>query len=383
MSAMARLLLLAALALACGLLAAPPAHAAEAGVSAQRVVLGMSVPLTGPLAPYGSDLAQGLKLGLAQANAGSGVNGRSIELVVKDDGGRPEQALANTRALLDAGVLALTGYHGPRSLEAVLPLIEQAGVPLLGAASSAELLREPVRAAVFNLRAGAREEAEAMVLQLDTLGITNVAAIVQDDALGRAGLEGLQFQLTRLALRPTAVLRLPADADAATSTSAVGAACRTSPQALMLALDARNTLAVIRAARHQDCRPQFYVMSEAGAQLLAGAAATGELAGVVVSQVVPHPAATSLPVVADFQRHAAQARLKPSHPALEGYLYARAIVEALRRCGRDPTRSGLVAALEARPLDLGGYLLKFTPADHRGSRFTEMTIVTQDGKFRR
>jgi ABC-type branched-subunit amino acid transport system substrate-binding protein len=373
-------LLSLALALACAL---PAAHAVEAGVSAQRVVLGMSVPLTGPLAPYGGDLAQGLKLGLAQANAGGGVNGRSIELLVKDDAGQPEHAVANTRALLDAGVLALTGYHGPRSLEAVLPLIEQAGVPLLGAASSAELLREPMRPAVFNLRAGAREEAEAMVLQLDTVGITEVAAIVQDDALGRAGLEGLQFQLTRLALRPTAMVHLPANADPAASAGAAAAACRTTPQALVLSLDARNTLAVIRAARHQGCRPQFYVMSEAGAQLQAGAAAPGELAGVVVSQVVPHPAAMSLPVVADFQRHAVQAGLKPSHPALEGYLYARAIVEALRRCGRDPTRGGLIAALEARPLDLGGYHLKFTPADHRGSRFTEMTIVTQDGKFRR
>lgn len=375
--------LLRAMAAAACLLSAGPLIAAESGVSAQKVVLGMSAPLTGPLAAYGSDLAQGLQLGFAEALAAGGINGRSVELLVKDDAGRPDQAVANTRALLDAGVLALTGYHGPRSIAAALPLAEQAGVPLVGVASSAELLREPSRPLVFNLRAGAREEVEAMVLQLDTLGITQIAAIAQDDALGRAGLDGIQFQLTRLALRPTALVRLPAEADAAGVARAADAACKTAPQALVLALDARNALALMRSAREHGCRPQFYVMSEAGAQLLADASTHGELSGVVVSQVVPHPAAASLSLVLDFQREAAKAGLKPSHPALEGYLYARVIVEALRRCGRQPSRGALVAALEAWPFDLGGYRLQFAPTDHRGSRFVEMTIVTPDGRFRR
>lgn len=372
-----------AMAAMAGLLLAGPLGAAEPGVSAQKLVLGMSAPLTGPLGAYGSDLAQGLQLGFAEARAAGGIHGRSVELLVKDDAGRPDQALANTRALLDAGVLALTGYHGPRSIATVLPLAEQAGVPLVGVASSAELLREPSRPLVFNLRAGAREEAEAMVLQLDTLGITQIAAIAQDDALGRAGLEGIQFQLTRLALRPTAVVRMPAEADAAGIARAANEACKTAPQALVLALDARNALALVRSASERGCQPQFYVMSEAGAQLLADGATHRELRGVVVSQVVPHPTAASLPLVLDFQRQAAKAGLKHSHPALEGYLYARVIVEALRRCGREPTRSSLVAALEAKPFDLGGYRLQFTPADHRGSRFVEMTIVTPDGRFRR
>ncbi|MBA2960492.1 MULTISPECIES: ABC transporter substrate-binding protein [Ramlibacter] len=349
----------------------------EPGVTPHKVVIGMSAPLSGPLAVYGNELEKGLRLGLAQANGAAGVGGRQLELLVKDDGGNPERAVANTRALLDGGVLALTGFHGPASIEAVLPLIEQARVPLVGAASSAELLREPLRRHVFNLRAAAREEAAAMVLQLDTVGMTEIAAITQDDALGRAAAEGVQVELSRLAIRPLAFARLSAAAGAA---QAVQVACKTPPQALILGLDAGNALAVIRAARKAGCTPQFYVMSEAGTQLVAGGASPGELAGVIVSQVLPHPRTASVPVAADYLRLAAGA---PSYAGLEGFVYARVITEALRRCGREPTRACLVDALESRPVDTGGYRVQFTPQDRRGSRFVEMTIVTPDGRFRR
>lgn len=359
------------------------AVATEPGVGPNKISIGMSAPLTGPLANYGTQLRRGLALGLEQVNAGGGIAGREIELVVKDDASRPEQAVANTQALLEAGVLAMTGYHGAATIEAVLPLLDGTGVPLVGVASSAELLREPVRRNVFNLRAGAREEAAAMVLHLDTLGITDVAVLAQDDALGRAGLEGIQLELTRLAMRPHAVVRLAPDASAAATTAAVQQACASRPQGLVLVLDARNALGAIRAARRAACGVRFYVTSEAGAQLLAGGAQATELAGAIVSQVVPHPASAALPLQAEFQRASAAAGVAPSYPAFEGFIYARALAEALRRCGREPTRRCLVAALESKPLDLGGYRLQFAPNDRRGSRFVEMTIVTADGRFRR
>ena len=124
-------------------------------------------------------------------------------------------------------------------------------------------------------------------------------------------------------------------------------------------------------------------MSEAGSQMLAGTASPQELAGVIVSQVLPNPS-SSLPLVADFQRQATQSgKANRSYPALEGYLYAVVITEALKRCTKNLTRRCLVTALEARALDIGGYRLQFTPTDRRGSRFVEMTIVTPDGRFRR
>jgi ABC-type branched-subunit amino acid transport system substrate-binding protein len=221
-----------------------------------------------------------------------------------------------------------------------------------------------------------------MVLHLDTIGLTEIAVLAQDDALGRAGLEGIQIELMRLAMRPQAVVRLASDAGAAAVGDAVQQACRGRPQGLVLVLDARNALAAVRAARRIACGAQYYVTSEAGAQLLAAGAQSSEMAGLIVSQVVPHPSAP-LPIATEFQRAAAAAGVAPSHAALEGFIYARVLAETLRRCARDLTRRCLVASLEAKPLDLGGYRVQFAPNDRRGSRFVEMTIVTADGRFRR
>lgn len=356
------------------------ARAAEPGVTPQKVVIGVSAPLTGVLAPYGTELEKGLKLGVAQANAAGGIGGRGIELLVKDDGGKPDRAVANTKALIEGGVFALTGYHGPAAIEAALPLIEQSGTPLIGVAGSAELLREPARRNVFNLRAGARDEAAAMVLHLDTIGMTEIAAIAQDDALGTAALDGVQLELTRLALRPQALVRVPAETEAADVIRSVQAACKGRPQALVLGLNAANALVVIRQARKSGCTPQFYVMSEAGAELLTIGATPKELAGVIVSQVVPHPRSSSVPVTADYLRLAGETA---SYAGLEGFVYARVIAAALRACAAQLHRNCVIAALESKPTDVGGYRVQFKPGDRRGSRFVEMTIVTADGRFRR
>jgi branched-chain amino acid transport system substrate-binding protein len=350
------------------------AHAAE------KIVIGMSASLTGVLATYGTELEKGLKLGVAQANAAGGIGGRELELLVKDDAGKADRAVANTKALIDAGVFALTGYHGSAAIEAALPLIDQSGTPLIGVASSAELLREPAHRSVFNLRAGAREEAAAMVLHLDTVGVTEIAAIAQDDGLGTAALDGVQLELTRLAIRPQALVRVPAEASAADLNRSVQAACKGGPQALVLGLNGANALAAIRQARKTGCTPQFYVMSEAGSEMLSIATSPKELAGVIVSQVMPHPRSSSIPVTADYQRLAGESA---SYAGLEGFVYARVIAAALRACTGQLHRNCVITALESKPTDVGGYRVQFKPGDRRGSRFVEMTIVTADGRFRR
>jgi branched-chain amino acid transport system substrate-binding protein len=70
---------------------------------------------------------------------------------------------------------------------------------------------------------------------------------------------------------------------------------------------------------------------------------------------------------------------------LEGFAGAKVLVEALRRAGPNPTREKLLRVLENfQPFDLGGKLLVgFTPTNHTGLRYADLSIIAYDGKFRR
>ena len=104
----------------------------------QQLLIGQCAPLSRSHGFYGCELERGLRAGFAALNASGAIAGRQVERVVLDDDGRPERAVANTRVLLDSGVLSLAGYQGAASIEASLPMI-------------------------FNLRAGAWEVAAAVV----------------------------------------------------------------------------------------------------------------------------------------------------------------------------------------------------------------------------
>jgi hypothetical protein len=60
------------------------------------------------------------------------------------------------------------------------------------------------------------------------------------------------------------------------------------------------------------------------------------------------------------------------------------MVEGLRRAGKNPTREGLVDALEKMSdVDLGGFFISYSPNNRAGSKFVDLTIISRDGKFLR
>lgn len=63
---------------------------------------------------------------------------------------------------------------------------------------------------------------------------------------------------------------------------------------------------------------------------------------------------------------------------------AKVLVEGLKRAGPKPTRDGLRKALEGMGhYDVGGIELGYSPTDHTGLEYVDLSIVDQAGKFRR
>ncbi len=362
-----------------------------AGAQPAAVVIGLTLPLTGPDAAYGQGLLHGAQLAVARANAAGGVAGRPLALLSLDDTGSASRAAANAQQLLDRGAVAITGAHGASSALAVAEVISPgAGGPqaaMVAPASGAEALREPVRPGVFHLRAGVGDEAGAAVLHLDTIGVTRYAVLAQADALGDSGRERILIELTRLAMRPVAIERMDHAATAQAAQEVMGRVCARRPEAVILAVDAALVRAAMATARRQPCAAHYVVFSETGAALAAqhdGSAGAHPLAGLLVTQVVPHPSNALHPLVTEYRAAlAAHGASAGSYPSLEGYLAIRLIQEALRACGRDAQRACLLQSLATRSHDLPGTKVQLGAAQRQARPFVEITLLDAAGRFRR
>ena len=74
----------------------------------------------------------------------------------------------------------------------------------------------------------------------------------------------------------------------------------------------------------------------------------------------------------------------PNYSGMEGYVAAKVFVEALKRAGRNATRESFIDAIHGmQAVNLGGFPVDFGPQKHTGSRFVELTLLTEDGRIRR
>jgi ABC-type branched-subunit amino acid transport system substrate-binding protein len=104
--------------------------AGETGVTADTILLGQSAALTGPTAVLGKQMNAGARLYFDYINKQGGVFGRKIELKALDDMYEPEEAVKNTKKLIEEDrVFALFGYVGTPTSQAVMPLVNQARIP--------------------------------------------------------------------------------------------------------------------------------------------------------------------------------------------------------------------------------------------------------------
>ncbi|MGI9216525.1 MAG: ABC transporter substrate-binding protein [Hydrogenophaga sp.] len=358
------------------------ARAQSAGVADDRVVLGQSAPFSGPAAQLGLQFHLGAQLHFEAVNAKGGINGRRIELQRLDDGYEPERCVANTRQLIGQNAFALFGYVGTATSLAALPLATEAKVPFFAPFTGAQALREPFNRYAIHVRASYFDETAAIVRQVTSVGIRKLAVFHQNDAYGKAGLEGVERALQAQNLAPVAVGTVERNStEVATALKDILA---TRPEAIVQIGAYKACATFIRLARQQGYAGNFYNVSFVGTQALSDE--LGAMAkGVVVSQVMPFPYAPVIPLSGDYLAALKDQRgVAPNYSGMEGFVAARVFTEALARAGRNLTREGFLNAVEGlQNLNLGGFPVDFGPRKHAGSRFVELTLLTEDGRVRR
>ena len=132
--------------------------AASLAAGAAQIVVGQVAPLSGLEGTQARAYSTGIQLALTKANKAGGVNGHTFALVRKDDGGRPADNMAATKALLsESRPLVLAGYFGDRVIGDLVAskLLETENIALLGYRVNEIRAEAPL---VYSVRANLRDE---------------------------------------------------------------------------------------------------------------------------------------------------------------------------------------------------------------------------------
>jgi branched-chain amino acid transport system substrate-binding protein len=353
-----------------------------AQAQSNKILLGQSCPLTGAAAQLGIQFNAGAKVFFDLQNAKGGVGGRQIDIMALDDGYEPARCAENTQKLIDQDVFALFGYIGTPTCLAAMPLVNKAQLPFIAPFTGAMSLREPFNRLAFHLRASYDDETGVIVSQLATLGLKNIAVFHQNDAYGKAGLDGTIKALTKQGSKPVAVATV--ERNSIDVAAAVKTLLPARPDAIIQVSAYKSCAAFIREARKAGYGGLFYNVSFVGTQALSDELGK-EAAGVVVTQVVPSPYNPAVPIAREFQAAlAAHGKgVKANYSSFEGYLAARMFADGLARGGARNSRDNLISGLEAiGRSDYGGFNLSLGSNDHVASSFVEKSMLLGDGRVR-
>jgi branched-chain amino acid transport system substrate-binding protein len=347
-----------------------------------KIQLGQSCPLTGAAAQLGIQFNAGANVFFDLLNAKGGVSGRSVEILAVDDGYEPARCAENTAKLIEQDVFALFGYIGTPTSVAALPLATKASIPFIAPFTGAMTLREPMNRLAFHLRASYDDETASIVNRLNTLGLKNIAVFYQNDAYGRAGLDGATKALAKLGSKPVALATV--ERNSVDVSAAIKTLVAAKPDAIIQVSAYKSCAAFIREAKKAGFGGQFFNVSFVGTRALSDELGK-DGAGVVVTQVVPSPYNAAIPIVREFQAAvAAHAKnVNINYSSFEGYLAAKMFADGLTRAGARITRESVINGLESiGRSDYGGFQISLSNKDHVASSFVEQSMLTGDGKVR-
>lgn len=348
-----------------------------------QIRVGMPSGFTGSVAAGVKENLEGALLALEAANQRGGIHGQKVELIQADDAFDPKRTAQVAAELADKhNLVALFLNRGTPHTEALLPLLAERKLPLVGPSTGAMLLHEPVNPWVFNVRATYQREAARAVEHLASLGASRMAIWQTDDSFGADASAGAATGLNKAGLTAQWLDKFPREkADFAPMAARVA---KEGLHAVLVFGSAGNTANAVRALREAGSKAQVVTLSNNASQGFVKL--LGEHArGVVVTQVFPSERSAAYPINREAADLAKAKGLNALSPAMmEGFAAAKVLLEGLRRAGPNPTGPKLREALESlKAYDLGGLQVSYSPTDHTGLDFADLSIIDGSGQFRR
>ncbi|MDO5623110.1 MAG: ABC transporter substrate-binding protein [Pseudomonadota bacterium] len=343
------------------------------------IVIGQSAPLAGPLGQMFRSVQAGQQLALDEAAAQGGIDGRALKLVALDDGFDPRRTADNVRALVEEqGAIGIFGLVGTEQTAAALGWLSPKRVPLIASYTGSPSLRGEKFPLHFTTQASYIDELRTTVRHLVTVQQTQVGVIYSDDAFGNGMLPVLQQALPAAGATLVGSHSMePAGGNVAQAAKALAA---DEPNAVIILAAGPVVVPCVKALRAATAAPLYTISLAVAASTVR--ALGDEARGLSISRVTPYPWNPRTPLAKRYNALMQAAGKPVDYDHFIGYINARVLLEGLRAAGRDFTPAGLARGMQRLGrLDLGGYVLAFSPTQSNGSRFVDIVMLTRDGKY--
>ncbi|MCM0677379.1 ABC transporter substrate-binding protein [Micromonospora phytophila] len=355
------------------------------------IVIAADLELSGAAAPVGKAYQRALELKVEQLNSSGALNGRKIELKVRDNRSDASESLRNIGDFSnDSRVSAIIMGGCNECAAGAVRTINEKRIPTI-ALAPANAVASPVaeRRYVFKLAPNAVDSAAALTTELRRKGIRKVAVLHSDDAYGREGLKALADEFGN------AGIRLVRDGSVRTSDTEVSpqvtALTAGKPDALVVWTPSEQAILAAGAAQQAGFDGSLFFDAVAAGDLFLGASARAtERATLIFTQtmVIDDVIATTPAKAArrqwfqDYTARFGSYNGSSSFPADAVQL----IADAELRAGGEPgkvDRDALRDVLETAQLDGLSGPIRMTPDNHSGLMPQALTtLVARNGRWR-
>jgi len=353
---------------------------------AGTVKVGAIFAVTGPASFLGGPEARSAQMIVDEINKAGGINGDTIELIVKDTAGHSEKAVSFAKQLIEEDkVVAIIGPSTSGESMAVKKIAE-AGKTTLISCAAAEVIVNPVAKHVFKTPQKDSFAAQMIFEEMQRLGITTIAITAGNDGFGKAG----KAQLEKMAPTYGVKVAISETYDSkATDLSALVAKLKSDDSIQAVINWSVVPAQAIIAKNMRQVGWEVPLFQSHGFGNIKYAQAAG-----VAAEGIIFPCGRLLVVDQLEESNPQKARLvqyksdyetkyKEDASAFGGYAYdaMNMVVDAIKKGGND--RAKVRDAVEGLENFAGvGGMFSFSPADHNGLTIDSFAMMTvKDGTF--
>ena len=322
---------------------------AEPGITKDKVLIGTFQALSGPVAYIGLSMRKGMDAYFNWVNANGGVYGRKIELLVADDQFNPAKTVVEVKRMVEQDkVFSIVGGLGTPGCLAVMKYLNGSKVPFVYQGSGALGLAVPPNKYIFSVQPNYYSVEGPIVAKYlaRNLGYKRIGMVYRAADDGKEELAGFQSWLVSNRLEKLLVKAIPVNPNATSFDNEILELLGAGVDVVFLSMYGQQPPNFMIQAKQYGLDAKI-VMSYPNSDIQVIQLSQGAAEGAQAMAWVWLGDADS----EQFQRYLAIYQETfpqeiPNAYAAAGFIAGEVFTEGLRRAGQNPTREGLVQALE-------------------------------------